>query len=234
MPASSRPRGLVKQHSLSETELERGVFICVRRTATPERALLPTEVLFSGSRTPRINWAHTVNVAGRHRFTNDILCTRSPTTMQTDSHSRSRQDRNGRLTNDTVPITPRVILADDQKEMLRAVVLTLRDEFRVVGTAENGTEAVDLTTRLCPDVLVLDVCMPVENGITAAYHLKDLGSTTRIVFLTVNHDPDFVEAAMSAGALGYVLKHSLAAELVPAIWSAMHGNVFISPSIHSH
>ena len=129
-------------------------------------------------------------------------------------------------------MTPRVILADDQKDMLRAAVLTLGDEFRVVGTAENGTGAVELTTRLCPDVLVLDVCMPVEDGITAAYHLRALGSTTRIVFLTVNQDPDFVEAAMSAGALGYVLKQSLAAELVPAIWSAIHGTLFISPSIH--
>jgi len=118
--------------------------------------------------------------------------------------------------------------------MLRAIVLALRDEFSVVGIAENGTEAIDLTTRLCPDVLVLDICMPVENGITAACHLKDLGSKTKVIFLTVNHDPEFVAAAMSAGALGYVLKQSLAAELVPAIWSAMHGNVFISPSIHSY
>ena len=154
--------------------------------------------------------------------------------MHTDSSNRLLQDSNDRLTKDTVPITPRVLLADDQKEMLRAVVLTLRDGFCVVGTAENGTEAVDLTTRLCADVHVLDVCMPVENGISAACHLRDLGSTTRVVFLTVNHDPDFVEAAMSAGALGYVLKQSLATELVPAIWSAMHGNVFISPSIHSY
>jgi two-component system, NarL family, response regulator NreC len=153
--------------------------------------------------------------------------------MQTDFSTRLLQDSTDRLMNDTVPITPRVLLADDQKDILRAVVLTLRDGFRVVGTAENGTEAVDLTTRLCPDVLVLDVCMPVENGISAACHLRDLGSTTRVVFLTVNQDPDFVEAAMSAGALGYVLKQSLATELVPAIWSAMHGTVFISPSIHS-
>ena len=131
-------------------------------------------------------------------------------------------------------MAPRVILADDQKEMLRTVVLALRDEFCVVGTAEDGAEAVDLTTRLCPDVLVLDICMPVENGITAAGHLRDSGSKTRVIFLTVNHDPEFVEAAMSTGALGYVLKQSLAAELVPAIWSAMHGNVFISPSIHSY
>lgn len=154
--------------------------------------------------------------------------------MQTYSSNRSLQDSNDRLRKDTVSITPRVLLADDQKDILRAVVLTLRDRFCVVGTAENGTEAVDLTTRLCPDVLVLDVCMPVENGISAACHLRDLGSTTRVVFLTVNQDPDFVEAAMSAGALGYVLKQSLATELVPAIWSAMHGNVFISPSIHSY
>src|SRR3954447_17640551 len=152
--------------------------------------------------------------------------------MQTDFSTRLLQDSTDRLMNDTVPITPRVLLADDQKDILRAVVLTLRDGFRVVGTAENGTEAVGLTTRLCPDVLVLDVCMSVENGISAACHLRDLGSTTRVVFLTVNHDPDFVEAAMSTGALGYVLKQSLATELVPAIWSAMHGNVFISPSIH--
>ena len=151
--------------------------------------------------------------------------------MQMDSDSRSRHDRDDCPTKDTVPITPRVILADDQGEMLRAIALALRDEFLVVGTAENGTEAIDLTTRLRPDVLVLDICMP-EDGITAAYHLRDLGSKTKVIFLTVNNDPEFVEAAMSAGALGYVLKQSLAAELVPAIWSAMHGNVFISPSIH--
>jgi DNA-binding NarL/FixJ family response regulator len=153
--------------------------------------------------------------------------------MQTDSHSRSRLDTDDRTKKDTVPVTPRVVLADDQKEMLQTVVLILRDKFRVVGTAENGADAVDLTARLCPDVLVLDICMPKENGITAAYHLRDLGSKTRVIFLTVNQDPEFVEAAMSAGALGYVLKQSLATELVLAIWSAMHGSVFISPSIQS-
>jgi DNA-binding NarL/FixJ family response regulator len=175
-----------------------------------------------------------VNVAGRHTFTNAILFTWLPILVQMDSNSRSRQDRDDCPPKDSVPVIPRVILADDQKEMLRAIVLALRDEFSVVGIAENGTEAIDLTTRLCPDVLVLDICMPVENGITAACHLKDLGSKTKVIFLTVNHDPEFVAAAMSAGALGYVLKQSLAAELVPAIWSAIHGNVFISPSIHSH
>lgn len=129
-------------------------------------------------------------------------------------------------------MTPRVILADDQKEILQSVVLTLGHEFSVVGTAENGAGAVELARRLSPDVLVLDISMPVENGIEAAYHLRELGSTARVVFLTVNTEPEFVEAAFFAGALGYVLKQSLVSDLVPAIWAAMDGATFISPSMH--
>jgi DNA-binding NarL/FixJ family response regulator len=175
-----------------------------------------------------------VNVAGRHRFTTAVLFTWLPTTMQMDSPRQSRHDTDNCPQKDTVPIVPRVVLADDQKEILQTVALILGDEFRVVGTAENGMDAVDLTTRFCPDVVVLDVCMPVENGIDAACHIRDLGSKTRVIFLTVNNDPEFVEAAMSAGALGYILKQSLAAELVPAIWAVMRGNIFISPSIQAH
>ena len=133
---------------------------------------------------------------------------------------------------ETVTIAPRVVLADDQEEMLKTVVLILRDEFSVIGTAENGAGAVDLATRLSPDILVLDICMPVENGIEAAYHLRELGSTARVVFLTVSTEPEFVEAAFFAGALGYVLKQSLVSDLVPAIWAAMDGATFISPSMH--
>jgi len=131
-----------------------------------------------------------------------------------------------------VTITPRVVLADDQKEILKSVALTLGNAFSVVGTAENGEGAVDLATRLSPDVLVLDISMPVQNGIEAASHLKALGSTTRVVFLTVNTEPEFVEAALFAGARGYVLKQSLASDLVPAIWAAINGVTFISPSMH--
>jgi DNA-binding NarL/FixJ family response regulator len=154
--------------------------------------------------------------------------------MLPESNNRSYHERDDSLTDNAKHITPRVILADDQKEMLRTVALTLRDEFRVVGTADNGADAVDITTRLSPDVLVLDISMPVVSGITAAYHLRDLNSTTKVIFLTVHHDPEFVDAAMSAGALGYVLKQSLAADLARAIWSVMNGHIFISPSIRSY
>ncbi len=132
---------------------------------------------------------------------------------------------------EAVTITPRVVLADDQKEILQSVAMTLGHAFSVVGTAENGAGAVELATQLSPDVLVLDISMPVQNGIEAARHLKELGSTARVVFLTVNSEPEFVEAALFAGALGYVLKQSLASDLVPAIWAAMNGTTFISPSM---
>src|SRR6476660_3131519 len=129
---------------------------------------------------------------------------------------------------ETVTTAPRVVLADDQEEMLQTVALMLRDEFSVVGTAENGAIAVELATRLLPDILVLDICMPVENGIEAACHLKKLGSAARVIFLTINTEPEFVDAAIAAGAMGYVLKQSLTADLVPAIWAVLNGRIFIS------
>lgn len=116
--------------------------------------------------------------------------------------------------------------------MLQTVILVLRDEFEVVGTVNNGIRALELAIRLSPDVLVLDISMPEGNGIEAACQLKTLGSSARVIFLTMHRDPEFVEAALSVGALGYVLKPSLATDLVPAIWTALAGDTFVSPSIH--
>lgn len=112
--------------------------------------------------------------------------------------------------------------------MLRTTIMVLGDEFTIIGTAKNGEDLVKLATHLSPDVVVLDICMPVLNGIKAACRLKELGSDARVIFLTVHTDPDFVEAAWSAGALGYVLKESLAADLAFAIRSVMQGSTFTS------
>jgi DNA-binding NarL/FixJ family response regulator len=129
-------------------------------------------------------------------------------------------------------VNPRVLLADDQKQILEAVKSILSSEFTVVGTAEDGMHAVDLALNLKPDILVLDISMPVVNGIEAACRLRGNASQIRIIFLTVHADPEFVEAALAAGALGYVLKAFVAAELVPAVWAAVHGEIFISRGIH--
>ena len=128
-------------------------------------------------------------------------------------------------------ITPRILLADDQEEMLQTLVEMLEGEFQIVGTAENGMRVLELTPRLTPDIVVLDISMPVLNGFEAALRLKEQCSAARVVFLTAHEDTDLVEAGMSAGALGYVVKSCLATDLVPALWQALAGKTFVSPSL---
>jgi len=150
--------------------------------------------------------------------------------MGTTRNSKSEHRSKAQYQEGTLTDVPRILLADDQKEMLRVVKLILSDDFTVVGTVYDGMRAIELAASLHPDVLVLDISMPGTNGIEAACYLKEHGSEVRVIFLTVHSDPEFVEAALSAGALGYVLKASLTTDLVPAIRAAMRGSIFISRS----
>jgi two-component system response regulator DesR len=129
-------------------------------------------------------------------------------------------------------IVPRILLADDQEEILRTVAKILEDEFEVVGFAENGAQVIDLALMRLPDVLVLDICMPIMNGIDAAECLKASGCPSKLLFLTAIEDADFVETAISMGALGYVLKPHLTTDLIPAIRSVLQGRPYIAPSMH--
>lgn len=115
--------------------------------------------------------------------------------------------------------------------MLGTVTSLLEPAFEIVGTVFDGQSLLHATDKLQPDVLVLDISMPVLNGIQAAQKLKDSGSTARIVFLTVHDDQDFVRAALATGALGYVVKHRIASDLVHAIREALAGHIFVSPSL---
>src|ERR1700745_4246056 len=101
--------------------------------------------------------------------------------------------------------SPRVLLADDLPEMLETVTHLLRDDFDIVGYAQDGEDAIKAATTLNPDLLVLDIEMPFRNGIQVASHLRDSGYRVKVIFLTVHEDRDYVEAARSIGALGYVL-----------------------------
>ena len=127
---------------------------------------------------------------------------------------------------------PRILLADDQEEILLTLVEMLKDEFKIVGTAENGIRVLEIAPSLAPDVVVLDISMPGVNGFDAARGLREGCSSAKVVFLTAHEDMDMVEGAMSLGALGYVVKSCLATDLVPAIWLAMAGQIFVSPSIY--
>ncbi len=129
-------------------------------------------------------------------------------------------------------MVPRIVLADDQKEMLQTVRAILEDEFEILASTLDGKEALYLALHWCPDVLVLDIFMPGLSGLETAACLKASRCPTKVLFLTIQEDPDFVETAMSVGALGYVLKPYLNTDLIPAIHSVLEDRVYISPSMH--
>jgi len=127
----------------------------------------------------------------------------------------------------------RVLLADDHEAMVEQVRSILSKDFEVVGAVGNGRDAVAEVQRLDPDVLVIDISMPVLNGLQTAAQLMSKKCRTRIVFLTVHDDQDYVDAAFAAGASGYVTKSRVMTDLVPAIREALSGQTYVSNSIHT-
>src|SRR6266403_1247183 len=116
---------------------------------------------------------------------------------------------------------PRVLLADDNEEILETVAQLLAPRFEIVGTVKNGESLLKAAHSLRPDVIVLDISMPVINGIEAVAHLKAEGFKAKVVFLTIHDDADFVAACFAVGAKAYVLKPRLVTALVHAIDEAI-------------
>jgi DNA-binding NarL/FixJ family response regulator len=135
------------------------------------------------------------------------------------------------LSRESVLTRVRVLLADDHDDLLRVVARLLEPEFEVVKTVGTGQAAVDESAMLKPDLLILDISMPVLNGIEAAKRLRACGSLAKIVFLSVHADQDYLRAAMAAGALGYVVKSRMALDLLPALKEAVAGRSYVSPSL---
>jgi len=125
----------------------------------------------------------------------------------------------------------RVLLADDHSVMLDRVGGLLSSSFEVVGAVANGQEMISAGIRLNPDVIVADITMPGLTGIEAAQQLREAGSGARFVFLTIHIEHEFVDACVSQGALGYVLKSHMKTDLIPAIKAALTGRTFISPLV---
>jgi DNA-binding NarL/FixJ family response regulator len=123
----------------------------------------------------------------------------------------------------------RVLLADDHEAMLDRVRKLLGADCDVVGAVSDGQQALEAAQDLKPDVLVLDISMPVMNGIETAHRLKEVGASARVVFLTVHDDPDYAKEALEAGALGYVIKPRIASDLMIAINEVCAGRSFVSP-----
>lgn len=125
----------------------------------------------------------------------------------------------------------RILVAEDHAAMREKVVGTLEGEYCVVGAVGDGQEMLDAESEIKPDAVVLDISMPRMNGIEAANLLKQRASSARVIFLTVHEEPAFLEAALAAGAVGYVIKSRLASDLRLAVREAMAGRCFVSPSL---
>ncbi|HEU4759778.1 MAG TPA: response regulator transcription factor [Dehalococcoidia bacterium] len=126
----------------------------------------------------------------------------------------------------------RILLADDHAVLrsgLRAL-LNLEPDFEVVGEASNGQEAVSLAQSLRPDVIVMDISMPVMDGMQAAEEIQRLTLPCKLVMLTVHAEEDYLFQTLRLGASGYVLKSSADTELMEAIRMAHRGDVFLYPS----
>jgi DNA-binding NarL/FixJ family response regulator len=126
---------------------------------------------------------------------------------------------------------PRILLADDHKMLLDAFQRLLETQCEIVGTATDGRALLALAASTRPEVIVLDISMPRLNGMDACAQLRRKMPDVRIVFLTVNEDPDLAAEAIRLGASGYLLKSSASAELFTAIEQALAGKTYITPLI---
>ncbi|MDA8139852.1 MAG: response regulator transcription factor [Desulfobacteraceae bacterium] len=122
-------------------------------------------------------------------------------------------------------------MADDHQVVLEGLKSLLKDEFDIVGSAQDGQELVNQAVALHPDVIVADISMPQLSGIEAARRIKTVDPNIKIVFLTMHPDATYAASAFEAGASGFVLKHSAPSELVTAIHEAVKGKTYVTPLI---
>ena len=124
---------------------------------------------------------------------------------------------------------PRVILADDHTLLVDGLRSLLEPRCELVGTVEDGRALIEAAQRLHPDVILLDISMPLLNGLEAAHQLKELVPDSKLIFLTMHADRSYVREAFRAGASGYLLKRSAVSELEHAISVVLRGRRYITP-----
>jgi DNA-binding NarL/FixJ family response regulator len=125
-------------------------------------------------------------------------------------------------------IRRRILLADDHSPLLEAAIDLVRPHFDIVGTVTDGATLVSEALRLNPDVIIVDITMPVLNGIEAVQKLVRSGSTAKFVFLTIHASEEFIKACSEAGAKGFVSKSKMKAHLIPAIYAVLDDMPYIS------
>lgn len=125
----------------------------------------------------------------------------------------------------------RILLADDHVLMAEALQHLLQTDFDVVGRVSDGRALLKAAAELRPDVALVDIGMPLLNGLDAGEQLKTQYPDIKVIYLTQSHEPRFAVEAFRRGASGYLLKESAASELTAAIREALRGNSYVSPLI---
>jgi len=125
----------------------------------------------------------------------------------------------------------RILIADDHRLMAEVCKTLLQPEFDVVGTVGNGQELLRAAVKLRPDMVLVDVGMPVLNGLDAGKQLKELLPAVKLVYLTMYTDPEIAMEAFDRGARGFLLKTCAADEVVSAVRGVLRGNTFLSPAL---
>ena len=123
---------------------------------------------------------------------------------------------------------PRILIADDHIMVAEAFKKLLETDFEVVGVVNDGQALVDFVSKLNPDVVLVDIAMPLLNGLDASEQIRSMNHTVRIVFLTMNQDRAMTAEAFRRGASGYLLKTSAASELADAIRTVLRGEYYMS------
>jgi DNA-binding NarL/FixJ family response regulator len=126
---------------------------------------------------------------------------------------------------------PRILLADDHALLLGAFEKLLSEECDIVGQVSDGRALVSAAAELKPDLIVLDIAMPLLNGLEAARQIKHQARDVKLVFLTMNEDTDLAAEAFRSGASAYLLKRSATSELLTAIREVLQGRSYITPLI---
>ena len=128
---------------------------------------------------------------------------------------------------------PRLLVADDHTMFSQGLQSLLEDEFDLVGAVADGHALVEAARRLNPDVIIVDISMPVMNGLDAVRQLQKQGVTAKVIFLTMHADDRLLAEAFKCGGSGYVLKQSAGEELIAGIRQVLAGNKYVTPLIAS-
>ncbi len=125
----------------------------------------------------------------------------------------------------------RILVADDHQMVAEGLRRLLEPTYELVAIAENGHEMIAAAKELQPDVIIVDISMPLLNGIDAVSEIRSAGIQAKIIYLTMHQEANYARRALAGGASAYVLKHSASSELLFAIQEALAGRHFVTPTV---